>query len=333
MCRRQIVGGRMGLAMALVLGGLVAASASEVQRIEGKWSAEAPKIDGDHAEWSGSLYVLGTTPVSVGVKNDGAWLYLCVVTSDPGTRTLLARAGFTIWWDPSGGEKKAMGITMPPLASGGTGVYRQDPPDDHRAPGDGAPRPPARVIDPIVYIEAIGPGKDERRRYEMDYANKIGIEAAAGEPEGTLVYEFRIPLVATGDEPFAVQSEPGRTIGLRFETGEMPRGGAGGERGAERPGGGHGGYGGGFGGRGGMGGYGGGHGGGYGGGSRSDYGASQAKPVKLWTVVHLAAPPGVMAETRRCAAVDALGRKMDLASRRRFFAEEIEAVANLYCLS
>ncbi len=287
MVRRQFVGGRPGLALALAVAALVAASASEVQKIGGKWAAEAPKIDGDHAEWSGSLSVLGTTPVSIGVKNDGEWLYLCVVTSDPGTRTLLTRGGFTIWWDPAGGEKKAMGIMMPPLVTG-TPVYRQEPPDDGRPPGDGASRRSVRMVEPIVYIEAIGPGKDDRRRYEMDYANKIGIEAAAGQPEGSLVYEFRIPLAATGSQPFAVQSGPGRAIGLRFETGEMPRGGGGGREG-ERPGGGHGGYSG-IGGRGGMGGYGGGY-GGYGGGSRSEYGAPQAKPVKLWTVVQLAAPP------------------------------------------
>ena len=123
----------------------------------------------------------------------------------------------------------------------------------------------------------------------MDYANTIGIEAAAGEPEGSLVYEFKVPLAPRGGQPFAVLSLPGHTIGLRFETGELPQGGARAREG-ERPGGGggNGGYGGGgYGGRGGMGG----HGGGYGGGSHGQYGATQAKPVKLWTVVHLAAPP------------------------------------------
>jgi hypothetical protein len=279
--------------LGLLIAGLAVTSASELQRIDGKWSAEPPKIDGNHADWSGELNVLGTSPVSVGVKNDGEWMYVCVVTSDPGTRTLLARGGFTIWWDPAGGEKKAMGITMPPLVTGGTGLYRQQPPDDQNPTGENSARRPAQIIEPIIYLEVIGPGKDERRRYEMDYAKKIGIDAAAGEPEGSLVYEFKIPLAPKQDTPFAVESGPGHTIGFRFETGEIPQGGARGREG-ERPKGGDGGGGGygggGYGGHGGMGGRGGGY-GGYGGGSRGQSGAAQAKPVKIWTVVHLAGPP------------------------------------------
>ena len=120
---------------------------------------------------------------------------------------------------------------------------------------------------------------------------KAGIDIAAGQPEGSLVYELRVPLAVSADRPFAVESSPGKTVGLRFETGEMPTGGAPGGRGGHSGGtgggyGGHGGWGGGYGGRGG------GMGGGYGGRSRGQYGATQAKPVKVWTVVHLAAPLG-----------------------------------------
>jgi hypothetical protein len=291
MCYQTLVGRKARWAPALLLAAAAAVSASEAQHIQGAWSVEPPKIDGNHAEWSGSLYVLGTSPVSIGVKNDAQWVYLAIVTSDPGMRALLARGGFTIWWDPAGGEKKALGITMPPLITGGTGVYRQRPPDDQNPTGE-SPQRQAERVEPIIYLEVIGPGKDERRRFEMDYAKSIGIDAAAGEPEGSLVYELRIPLATSPERPFAMESTPGRAIGLRFETGEIPQTAARGGEGARPPGGGGGYGGGGYGGRGGgYGGRGGTGGGGYGGGSRGQYTAPQTKPVKVWTVVQLAAPP------------------------------------------
>jgi len=291
--------------------------AADAQRIESAWIAEAPAIDGQLKDWGSPLVSLGSAPLSIGVRNDGAFLYIALAASEPATRMLLGRAGFTLWWDPAGKDKKSSGITIPPTMAGGPGMRGRGqfggPPDqDGQPPSQGAPpqgqgpppqgqsgppqqgqegqRPSGPVglaIEPIGHLEVIGPGKGDRRRLELAFAKTVGLDVATRMGEGVLVYEIRVPLPASEGQPYAVRSTPGGTIGLGVETSAMPRAagrsGEGGGRGA----GGSGGSGGGGGGGGGRGG--GGMGGGGRGGGRE--GMRELKPVKAWTIVHLSKPP------------------------------------------
>jgi hypothetical protein len=300
--------------------------AADTQRIESAWIAEAPAIDGELKDWGSPLVSLGSAPLSIGVRNDGAFLYIALAASEPATRMLLGRAGFTLWWDPAGKDKKSSGITIPPTMAGGPGMRGRGqfggPPDqDGQPPSQGTPPqgqgsppqgqsgPPQQgqegqvpagarglAIEPIGHLEVIGPGKDDRRRLELAFAKTIGLDVATRMGQGVLVYEIRVPLPASEGQPYAVRSTPGSTIGLGVETGAMPRvAGRSGEGGGRRGGGG------GAGGSGGGGGGGGRGGGGMGGGGRGGTGGGppgggregmrELKPVKAWTIVHLAKPP------------------------------------------
>jgi len=325
--KKAYVGRLPGLSRAalLIVTAFACAVTAGTLRIESAWSAEAPAIDGRLTEWSEPLVSLGSAPLSIGVRNDGAFLYVALAANEPATRMLLGRAGFTLWWDPAGKDKKSSGITIPPTMAGGPGMRGRGqfggPPDqDGQPPSQGAPPqgqgsppqgqsgPPQQgqerqvpagarglAIEPIGHLEVIGPGKDDRRRLELAFAKTVGLDVASRMPEGVLIYEIRVPLSASGGQPYAVRSTPGATIGLGVETGEMPRpGGRGGEGGGRQggmgggpPGGGGGGGGrggGGMGGGGGQGGMGGGRGGGR-------EGMRELKPIKAWTIVHLSKPP------------------------------------------
>jgi hypothetical protein len=302
---------------------VAAAVAAEKPRIESAWSAEVPAIDGKLADWPSPLVSLGSTKLSMGVRNDGAFLYIALAASDPSARMMLTAAGFTVWWDPAGKEKKAYGVTVPAVVSFGRGM-RGGPggrppdqggqaPDPQGVPPQGQEPPPAGqegregqpgqlrggpgplAVQPIRHIEVAGPGKDDRRRLELEYARTIGFDAAARMAEGVLVYELRIPLPASEGQPYAVHAAPGATIGLGVETNQLERPGGRGEEGGRGRGGMGGGPPGGVGGGGGMGGgMGGGApggmmGGGPPGGGRE--GMPEMKPIKQWAVVQLAKAP------------------------------------------
>ena len=302
---------------------LAVAVAAESLRIESVWSTEAPTVDGKLTEWSAPLVALGSTPLSLGVQNDGQFVYVALASSDQATRMMLGAAGFTVWMDPSGKNKKSFGITVPPTIAGGHGMRGRGPgggppPDQSGATdqpgqegqkdppqgGPGGPGGPA--VGAITSIEVLGASKDDKRRFELAYARTIGLDAAARVAEGVLVYELRVPLAVTEAQPYGVKSSPGATIGLGIETSQPPEptggrfGGAGAKTGTggDPTGGGGGGRGGlpppgmGGGGAGGMGGGGGqpgGMGGGPPGGGRE--GMREVKPIKVWTVVQLAKPP------------------------------------------
>lgn len=305
---------RRAVTLLLVMGFSYAVVAETV-RLKSAWSAQAPTIDGRLTEWDAPLVSLGSAPLSIGMRNDGQFLCVALVASDPAARMLLGQAGFTVWWDPGAKERKSFGITIPPLMARGPGMRGVgrfgEPPDQGGPPPSqgqgqgGQSAPPAQgqegqprsgtagpAIEAIGHIEVVGPGRDERRRLELAFARTAGLDAASRMAEGVLVYEIRVPLAASEGQPYAVRSTPGAAIGLGIETNEMPRfggrgeeggGGRSGGGGGRPPGGGGGGMmGGGGGGRGGMG-------GGAPGGGRE--GMRALKPIKTWTVVHLAQPP------------------------------------------
>jgi hypothetical protein len=244
----------------LVLGAAAIAVAAETLRIESVWSAEAPAVDGKLTEWSAPLVTLGSTPLSLGVRNDGQFLYVALASSDQATRMMLGAAGFTVWMDPSGKNKKSFGITVPPIMTGGPGMRGRgpgggspgeggQPPDWQDAPpqgrseplqgqagagaqqgqegqkepsqgGPGSPGGP--VIGTITSIEVLGPAKDDKRRLELAYARTIGLDVAARMAEGVLVYELRVPLPVSEAQPYGVKSAPGATIGLGIESSQPP---------------------------------------------------------------------------------------------------------------
>ena len=309
------------LVPAVVVCAIAVAVAAETLRIESVWSTEAPAVDGKLTEWSAPLVTLGSTPLSLGVRNDGQFLYVALASSDQATRVMLGAAGFTVWMDPSGKNKKSFGITVPPVMAGGPGMRGRgpggappdqigQPPDWQGTPPQGSGGGPGGSQDPaigtITSIEVLGASKDDKRRLELAYARTIGLDVAARMAEGVLVYELRVPLPVSEAQPYGVKSAPGATIGLGIEssqppeprggrfggvgaksgTGGDPTGGGGGGRGGIPPpgmgGGGAGGMGGGGGQRGGMG-------GGPPEGGRE--GMRELKPIKAWAVVQLAKPP------------------------------------------
>jgi len=235
---------------------LAVAVAAETVRIESAWSGEAPTIDGRLADWPSPLVSLPSGNVSLGVRNDGQFLYIAVTSSDQAARMMLGAAGFTIWTDPSGKQKKTFGITVPPTLGMGRGMPGRgpgaggpgqggQPPDWQGTPpqGRGEPLqgPPAAPVQPgqegregqregspggpgspavstITSIEVLGASKDDKRRFELTYARTIGIDAAARMAEGVLAYELRVPLAASEAQPYGVKAAPGATIGLGIET-------------------------------------------------------------------------------------------------------------------
>jgi hypothetical protein len=256
-------------------------------------SAAASKItvDGHVDEWP-QLEPLEETHVSAAAQNDGRNLYLMIATSDQARRRQLLAAGVIVWLDAEGGKKHAFGIRIPGMLFSGPMGGRRGPHNEMPPPDLGD----ARDVSGLSYVELVGPGKDDRRRLELDATRSI--QAARSQTAGTLTLELQIPLQRNDASEYAIGTRAGKVIGLGLETPKIERpeepaqgpGGAGGHRGGGGGGGGfggHGGAGGGHGGMGGIGGMGGGRGGPPGGGGHGDR-FEHADPLKYWTTVQLA---------------------------------------------
>jgi hypothetical protein len=258
------------------------------------WAAEHPKlisqapastiaIDGRHDDWTGTVEPFGSDPVSIQVANDGEFLYVRLVASDPSARAQIMRRGLIMWFDDGGKTKKRFGIRYPVIESSGepqehghygSGRRSGGDPGAAAGPGDDSYEPPDR-------IDVLSSNKDDERSLTLDHA--AGLQAAARMDQGTLRYELRVPLARSDDHPYAIGTAPGKTIGIGIETPRMER------PPSDERGGGHGagGYGGGGYGGGGHGGGMGGHGGGGMHGDGGERAGPTSKPMNAWGTVVL----------------------------------------------
>jgi hypothetical protein len=246
----------------------ISAWLAAAQTVKSRWKDQTITIDGVAAEWP-VLTALDDN-VATAAANDAQNLYLAIATSDAERRNQLAITGLIVWLDAAGGKKKTFGIRIP-----GSGFRMPAGRFGGGPSGDGGSSQPPEPPQPkITYIELLGPGKDDRRRLDLSPESEITVAAAVH--EGTLLYEFRLPLAAaSAAQPFGIGAKMDRPVGLGLQTPklEVPQGGG-------RPGGGRGGRGG-F-GRGGRGG------GGSGDGGMRGRGPMQMKELKLWTTLALA---------------------------------------------
>jgi hypothetical protein len=258
-------------------------SVAERPRFESQRRDNAITVDGKFDDWYGHLQPFGADPVAVQFLNDGEFLYIRMTASDAATRMQIRRLGMTVWFDPSGGTKKKLGIKYPVVERGagngeGHGGRGRGFGGGSAKGGDGTPDEAAEAGD---RVDIIGPGKDDARSLTRDHLPGVGV--AIRVEEGTLHYELKVPLARTADHPYAIDTAPGRTIGVGLETGKLPQRSSGAGRGGGFGGGGGGGMGGGR-----------GHGGGMGGGGRGGHrGDGQRefqppKPLKDWAIVAIA---------------------------------------------
>lgn len=253
------------------------------EKLQSAWRTADIKIDGNNDDWQGGFSYLEDQRISVGLRNDAAFLYVAVATSDVDRRGQLA-TGLTMWIDATGKKKRTFGLFVPGVRGEGAGR------GGGRFGGRGGQMDPDTIAErlngPVEYFEILGPGKNDRRRVDLDPAS--GIEIGRGYHDGVLVYEIKVPLAQSGSSAIAIQTAAGRTVGIGLETpkpqqqaGQQGRGGGGGRGGI---GGGRGGMGG-FGGRGGRGGMGG---GGMGGGGGVPGALPAPKPLSVWATAQLA---------------------------------------------
>ena len=263
------------------LGALMLSSCSHMSEIGSSWNGAKPvTVDGSADEWSGSLWDIADAGISFGAKNDGEYLYLCLITTDRSRMFQILGGGMTWWINGKGGKEKSFGLRFP------VGGLNRSALADLRD----------EQVDEVAKLPSLDEAQREfevvrgSSRQRISVAECEGVLARIGREGARFVCELRVPLGS--NHPYAIGAEQAVNLAVGLETEKMePRpegqrsgvgsggeGEGGGERGGMR--GGRGG-----GGRGGMRG---------GGGGRSSGGrtpAGQAGPLDVWLKVALAPSP------------------------------------------
>jgi len=243
---------------------ILTAGCSSTAELSSSWNANQIVVDGHADDWGGHFFYLKDSHVSLGLRNDQDFLYVCLMSSEGQFRRQIMGLGLTVWLEPEDGKK--WGIHYPIGFMG-----RGERPSFNREEMGGE-RDTAQIFGQLLQnLEILGPGKDEHQQFSAIEVPGIGVRV--GRSQGSVVYELRVPLRESSDHPYALGAGPESTIKLALETGKF--------EGRSREGGmGEGGRGGGRGGFGGRGPGGGGRGGGMPGGERPE-------PLDFSAVVHL----------------------------------------------
>ncbi|MGB2868390.1 MAG: hypothetical protein WBD36_08065 [Bacteroidota bacterium] len=241
------------------LGGLLAGCSSSLE-LQSVWPADQIKVDGVASEWPGKVWV-EKSDVQFGIANDSTDLYVAIVASKAELRRQITVRGLTVWFDPLGRQKKSIGIRYPL-------------PRMRRAAADNPDEQPEAQLGPMAEFEYLTPLEPDPLRVPVVAARGIQLQLKTG--EHSLVYELKIPIRASSDHPYTLESSPGSTIAVCLEIGgfdqgamrergegleESGRGGIGGRRGGMR---------------------------GESGGQRGSNAFTPMKPVEIWSTVQLA---------------------------------------------
>ncbi len=173
------------------------------------WRDRDVTIDGSDEEWRGQELPVEKQRFSLGIMNDGEWIYLCLPTKDAAVKNQIGSAGLVVWVDPEGGKKRRFGVHFPvPNPPRSPGMRRPMP----QPPGAGQ----GEEIPGQHMLGILGPGKNDARLVRPDEAG--GIEAQVGVHDDLTVYELKIPLARSAEHPYAPNVQPGQTARVEIET-------------------------------------------------------------------------------------------------------------------
>lgn len=198
------------LAMILLWGW---ARGGEQKEIESRWRNAEIIVDGDEREWRDAVLYLEKERLGFGLKNDSTALFVLLKFERENRRQAL-RFGFTVWFDPSGKNKKKFGVRFPIGMMNYAG--REEP--RRNAEGEEPFQPFGEML---RAIEVFGPEKQDHNRFIAGSA--FGITAATLDSPEELVCELRIPLQVAQEQPYALAAQLGQTFSLGFEMGEWDR--------------------------------------------------------------------------------------------------------------
>ena len=190
--------------------------------VETHWSSDPIKVDGEIEEWNDiPKNYFEKSGVGLGLCNDTENLYVLFRLNNAQWARAIRMGGLTLWLDNSGKKNKDFGIRY----TGGPTL-----PDLQKIGGPGG-----------GFQESMTPEQQKRlAKMEMDMADQITVinkksnqeivlrADGSGGPavsfasvQGVYTYEFSIPLQKSNVFDCAVNANPGQTICLGLEWGDM----------------------------------------------------------------------------------------------------------------
>lgn len=183
--------------------------------VKSDWGGKGIVVNGNDQDWGDTMFFIPSAEMTAGVKNDSKYLYLVLKTTSRRQAFQVRGLGLTVWFDPSGGAGKDFGIHFPVGHQLRSGFNRSQ---GGRA--DSARQFASFMMSNPNELELLGVGKDGP--VKLSVADLKGIQLQMRGTDKGLVYEMRVPLHSSPEDPYAINPK-GDQIGIGFEGGKFER--------------------------------------------------------------------------------------------------------------
>ncbi len=204
---------RRAILTSIGVGALLASGVSRARpRLESEWLSREIAVDGSLDEWEGRLRFVEGAKLSLGIHNDGEYLYLAVYSRNPQVVRQIALRGLELKLK---GKEEPLHIRFP------VGLAESGPRPPSQRGGDEAEDRELRGLEQdfaasLGTFLLYGPGPGESRSVATD--GKSGLLLRSRMERDEIRCEMRIPLAPGATRPLAVGAGPGTRITLSLES-------------------------------------------------------------------------------------------------------------------
>jgi hypothetical protein len=193
--------------------------------VQSKWTDSDVVFDANLGQWKDVLQYPDDPQFGIGVRNNGAFLYLCLISWKREINGRLLRNGSTLWFSSASKKGKRFGIRFPMGMPGNKAAERQ---------GRERTRDPeelrAKLAESFQEMEILGPEKSDTVPVKTVVAESFGIVVRAYPSEENFVYMIKVPLNSDSVNRYAMDIGKDTVVNVSFESivpdsGSTPAGG------------------------------------------------------------------------------------------------------------
>ncbi|MCD6163190.1 MAG: hypothetical protein J7K40_12390 [candidate division Zixibacteria bacterium] len=184
-------------------------------KMNSQWCNREIFIDGMSFDWENILMNFEYKKINLGILNDDAYLYICLVPLDEVIIQQVMMMGFTVWLTAESDKDFKLGICYPVGIGNNRRLLKDIPIEQNR---EELKRIFEESLNEIMIISS-----NKGDTITIPVENISSVEVRVGTKNERMVYELKIPLIKSSDYPYAIGAFAGQQIEIEFLTGELKK--------------------------------------------------------------------------------------------------------------
>jgi hypothetical protein len=180
--------------------------------VESRWTDAEITFDADPSSWKDITKFPEDPEFGIGVRNDGTFLYLHMISWKHSLNSRILHFGFTTWFESRSKKGKRFGIHFPFAMAQNPAAWRADMKNAHDPEAERA-----RIEESLQEMELLGPGKSDSIPVKTKIAESFGIVVRLFPSDENLVYEMKVPLRQDSVRKYTIDIGQDTLMNVTFE--------------------------------------------------------------------------------------------------------------------